>query len=68
MKNEIIYGQKPDMESANYIELTLKGENKLDVSIGYKGEPTVWHLIMKNPDKYEAFKAELIHEKDGETK
>ena len=60
MKNEIIYGQKPDMESANYIELTLKGENKLDVSIGYKGEPTVWHLIMKNPDKYEAFKAELI--------
>lgn len=61
MKNEIIYGQKPDMESANYIELTLKGENKLDVSIGYKGEPTVWHLIMKNPDKYEAFKAELIN-------
>lgn len=60
MKNEIIYGQKPDMESANYIELTLKGKNKLDVSIGYKGEPTVWHLIMKNPDKYEAFKAELI--------
>lgn len=60
MKNEIIYGQKPDMESANYIELTLKDENKLDVSIGYKGEPTVWHLIMKNPDKYEAFKAELI--------
>ena len=60
MKNEIIYGQKPDMESANYIELTIKDENKLDVSIGYKGEPTVWHLIMKNPDKYEAFKAELI--------
>lgn len=64
MKNEIIYGQKPDMESANYIELTLKGENKLDVSIGYKGEPTVWHLIMKNPDKYEAFKAELINAVD----
>jgi hypothetical protein len=64
MKNEIIYGQKPDMESANYIELTLKDENKLDVSIGYKGEPTVWHFIMKNPDKYEAFKTELINAVD----
>lgn len=64
MKNELIYGQKPDMESANYIELTLKDENKLDVSIGYKGEPTVWHFIMKNPDKYEAFKAELINAVD----
>ena len=60
MKNELIYGQKPDMETANYVELTIKDENKLDVVIGYKGEPTVWHLIMKNPDKYEAFKAELI--------
>lgn len=60
MKNELIYGQKPDMETANYVELTIKDENKLDVVIGYKGEPVVWHLIMKNPDKYEAFKAELI--------
>lgn len=60
MKNELIYGQKPDMETANYVELTIKDENKLDVIIGYKGEPTVWHLVMKNPDKYEAFKTELI--------
>lgn len=64
MKNELIYGQKPDMETANYVELTIKDENKLDVIIGYKGEPTVWHLIMKNPDKYEAFKAELIKAAD----
>jgi len=59
MKNELIYGQKPDMESANYVELTLKDENKLDVTIGFMGELTVWHLIMKNPSKYETFKAEL---------
>lgn len=59
MKNELIYGQKPDMESANYVELTLKDENKLDITIGFMGEPIVWHLIMKNPSKYEAFKAEL---------
>jgi len=26
MKNELIYGQKPDMESANYVELTLKND------------------------------------------
>lgn len=64
MKNELIYGQKPDMETANYVELTIKDENKLDVIIGYKGEPTVWHLVMKNPDKYEAFKAELIKAAD----
>jgi hypothetical protein len=64
MKNELIYGQKPDMETANYVELTIRDKNKLDVIIGYKGEPTVWHLIMKNPDKYEAFKAELIKSAD----
>lgn len=60
MKSEIIYGQKPDIESMSYIELTLKDDNKLDVKIVLKEDTTVWHLIMKDMTKYEAFKENLI--------
>lgn len=62
MKNELIYGQKPDITSATYVELNRKEDNKLDVIISVEGNLTTWHLIMKNPDKYEAFKAALIDE------
>lgn len=62
MKKEVIYGIKPADPNPTFVELTLKDDNKLDINICYEGDENVWHLIMKNPDKYQAFKDELIKE------
>lgn len=56
MKKEVIYGEKPVNPNPEYVELTLKDDGKLDINLC--GE--VWHLIMKDINRYEEFKAEVL--------
>lgn len=60
MKSEIIYGKKTNPTS--YIEFTLNDNGRLDICINWVKQKSVWHLIMKDPTKYEAFKKEMIED------
>lgn len=66
MKTELIYGHKPN-STASYVEITRKDNNKIDVDICYNNAPSVWHLVMNNPDKYEEFKRDLLDEANKAT-
>lgn len=56
MKKEVIYGEKPENPNPEYVELTIKDDGKLDIDLC----GSVWHLIMKDINKYDEFKEEVL--------